>query len=87
MEQQIILYAKEHFYFVIITIGVIVVVGCIFDWKWITRIDSPWKMPFIRAFIEVHYGVEARYKFERIFTFIAGVLITIIGLVYWYFCG
>lgn len=87
MGEQIIAYGKAYFYFIMIAVGIIVVVGCIFNWQWIIRIGSPSKLPLIRAFIEEVYGIEGRYKFERFVNFLCGVLLIILGLAYWHFYG
>lgn len=87
MGDQIVAYAKEYFYFVIIAGGAIIVIGCIFKWDWATRISSPSKLPFIRGFIEGLFGEEARYKFERAVSFICGVLLILIGIFYWHVYG
>lgn len=87
MGDMIFAWAKEHFYFVLMSAGILVVIGCILDWKWITRFSSGWKMPFIRAFIEEMYGKEARYKFERFIMLVCGFILIICGLIFWYFYG
>lgn len=87
MGDQIIAYAKEYFYFVIIAVGAIIAIGCIFNWQWATRIISPSKLPGIRGFIEGLHGTEARYKFERFISFLCGVVLIVLGFVYWYFYG
>lgn len=85
--EQIFSLAKAHFYFVVLGGGLIIVIGCVFDWKWITRFASGWKMPLIRAFIEEMYGVEARCKFERFVMLGCGVVLIICGLAFWHFYG
>lgn len=80
-------YAKAHFHFVIMAAGVLIVVGCIFNWQWAARIVSPSKLPLLRAFIEGLHGTEARYKFERAVSFVCGVILITIGLLYRHLYG
>lgn len=84
---EIVAWARENFYFVLMAAGALVAVGAALDWKWISRIESGWTMPFIRAWIEARGGVEARYRFERWFMFAVGVLLFAAGGVFWWLLG
>ncbi len=68
-----------------IGIGIFIIIACIFDWKWMTRIVSPAKLSGIRAFIEELHGVEVRYKFKRFIIFVCGILLLFIGVLYWFY--
>lgn len=85
MGELIIQYGREYFYFVLIAVGIFVVLGYMLDWKWMTRMNSHSKLIFIRTLIEKNFGVEGRYKFERFVTLICGIILIILGLVYYRF--
>lgn len=85
MGKEMINLGKQFFYYILMGAGVLVTVGAILDWKWITRISSPTKLGFIRNWIEEIYGIEGRYRFERFIIFICGIVLFIAGVVYWYF--
>lgn len=87
MAEQIIDLGKQYFYFVLIAVGLLVVVGSILDWKWISRINSPTTLSTIRIWIEKTQGVEARYRFERWAMGVCGVVLIGVGFVYWWFVG
>ena len=85
MENQLLEFAKEHFYYILMACGLLIIIGSILDWKWITRISSPVKFGAIRTWIEEVYGIEARYRFERVIIFICGVVILVVGIIYWHY--
>lgn len=87
MGNQVMAYAKEYFYFVIIGGGLIIVIGCIFNWNWATSIISPSKLPMIRGFIDGLHGEEALHKFERSVNLICGLILIVAGIIYWHFYG
>lgn len=85
MADQILAWLQAHYYYVLMAGGAFVMFGCWRNWEWMARIGSPTKLQFLRIFIEEVHGVEARYKFERAVTFIAGLVIFLVGAFYgWY---
>lgn len=85
MENQLFEFTKEHFYYILMVCGLLIIIGAILNWKWITRISSPVKFGAIRTWIEEVYGIEARYRFERVIIFICGVVILVAGIIYWHY--
>ncbi|GEM_PF-642416 len=82
MGEEIFTWAREHFEFVLIAAGVLILIGVIFDWKWITRIQSPSTLTASRAVAEGLHGEKGRLRFERFMTGVAGVLLILAGAVF-----
>ena len=81
----LIAFLKAHFYWVLIAVGTLVVIGCLFDWHWITRM-APNQLVGLRAFVESLHGEQGRYRFERFVMFCVGVLLILLGAGYaWLF--
>lgn len=84
MGEHIIAWLQERFYVVMITVGVLIVVGCLRNWKWISRMQSSSDLAGTRAFVEGLHGRAARHKFERGLMFLVGVTLIITGALYWW---
>lgn len=87
MSGQIMELGKQYFYLLFIAVGLLVVIGSVLDWKWISRINSPTTLSTIRTWIETTQGIEARYRFERWAMCVCGVILIIVGTVYWWLVG
>ncbi len=82
MNDALYAWLQAHSYLVLIAAGALVLVGAIFDWKWITRITSPSTLAGLRAWIEGLYGERARFAFERFLMGGVGILLILLGIAY-----
>lgn len=87
MAEQIMAFGKQYFYFVFMAVGLLVLVGSVLDWKWISRINSPTTLSTVRNWIEMTRGIEARYRFERFAMGFCGVMLIFVGIAYWWLVG
>ena len=72
--------AHEHFQWVLIGLGALVMVGSALNWRWMTDmpVSNLWGT---RKTIEEVHGEKARYFFERCFTFLMGLVLVLFGAV------
>lgn len=67
-QEKIMNFIQEHWYFVMLSIGILVLVGSIFNWNWICN-------PVGKSYSQ-HYGRGLR----RVIFFLLGVVLIIVSL-------
>ena len=79
--EEVTAWIQFQFQYVLIGLGIFVMLGAALKWQWM--IEMPYsKLGGLRGFIEELHGKNARYAFERWFTFILGLLMVAVGIGY-----
>uniref|UniRef100_A0AB33JI84 Immunity protein 17 n=1 Tax=Prevotella sp. GTC17260 TaxID=3236796 RepID=A0AB33JI84_9BACT len=81
MGEQIINYGKEHYYWVLMGGGLLILIGAIRNWKWVVEPTKEDENNGLKYFIIYVFGVEA-YRFLMGF---CGLALIVLGMIFWYY--
>jgi len=81
MGEQIINYGKEHYYWVMMAGGLLILIGAIRNWTWVVEPTKDDESNGFKYFIIYVFGVEA----YRILMGLCGIILIVLGIIFWYY--
>lgn len=81
MGDKIISYGKEHYYFVLIVVGLIILIGAIRNWKWVVNPTKEDEHNCFKFFILSMFGIAG----FRILMALCGIALIGAGAIFWYY--
>jgi len=81
MGEQIINYGKEHYYWVFMGAGLLILIGAIRNWEWVVEPTKEDESNAFKYFILYVFGKEA----YRALMALCGMALIVLGGVFWYY--
>ncbi len=81
MGEQIVNYGKEHYYWVLMGGGILILIGAIRNWKWVVNPTKEDERDVFKFLILSMFGVPG----FRILMALCGIALIVVGIIFWYY--
>ena len=72
---------KFHYQYLLIIAGLVVIIGAILDWNWISNYGKVGRRRLVRSIIRSKFGEAGVRKYERAVTGFAGAMLIVCGII------